>query len=118
MLTIQKIAPFSKSTFPFLCKTKLTPLQNVFTESKGASYYGNIKFKYSNFEFSETSPEAILNILKGLNPSKAAGINKLFGKSLKDGADILASQFLNFLISLSNSVPSLEVLKLKRHTAF
>ena len=74
---------------------KLTPSQNVFIESKGASYYGNSEFKYSNFEFSETSPEAILNILKVLNSSKAAGIDNLFGKSLKGGADILASQYFS-----------------------
>ena len=46
--------------------------------------------KDSNFEFSETSPEKILNILKDLNPSKAAGIDNLPGKFLKDGAAILA----------------------------
>ena len=35
------------------------------------------KFKDLNFKFSEISPEIILNILKGLNPSKAAGIDNL-----------------------------------------
>ena len=63
---------------------------NVFTESTVASYYDDIKFKDLNFEFSETSPEKILNILKDLNPSKAAAIDNLSGKFLKDGANILA----------------------------
>ena len=49
-----------------------------------------LRFKDLNFEFSETSPEIILNILKGLDPTKAADINNLFGKFLKDGAYILA----------------------------
>ena len=33
-------------------------------------------------------PEKVLNILKCLNPTKAAGIDNLSGKYLKDGADI------------------------------
>ena len=45
--------------------------------SKVASYYDDLKFKDLDFEFSETSPEKILNILKNLNPSKAAGIDIL-----------------------------------------
>ena len=49
-----------------------------------------LRFKDLNFEFSETSPEIILNILKGLDPTKAADINNLCGKFLKDGAYILA----------------------------
>ena len=58
---------------------------NVFTESKVAFHYDDIKFKDLNFEFSETS-EKILNILKGLNPSQAAGIDNLSGKFLKEMA--------------------------------
>ena len=79
---------FSNLVQNLVSKLPLAP--NVFTESKVASYYDDIKFKDLNFEFSETSPEKILNILKGLNPSKAAGIDNLSGKFLKDSADILA----------------------------
>ena len=39
------------------------------------------------------SPEKKFNILKGLNPSKAAGIDNLSGKFLKDGAGILKTNF-------------------------
>ena len=80
---------------------------NAFTESKVTYYYDNIKFKNLNFEFSETSPEIILSILKGLNPSKAAGIDNLSDKYLKDGDDILARpicQLFNLSIKL-NSPP-------------
>ena len=42
-----------------------------------------------NFKLLEMSPEKILSILKGLNPSKAAGIDSLSGKFLKDGAQVL-----------------------------
>ena len=78
---------FSNLAQNLVSKLPLSP--NVFTESKFASYYDDIKLKDLNFEFSETSKK-ILNILKGLNVSKAAGIDNLSGKFLKDGSDILA----------------------------
>ena len=96
--------------------SKLPPSPNVFTESKVASYYDDIKFKDLNFEFSETSPEKILNILKGLNPSKAAGIDNLSGNFLKDGADMLArpiSQLCNLSIKLNSSPRSCKIAKVK-----
>ena len=62
--------------------SKLPHSPNVFTESKVASYYDDTKFKDLNFEFSETSPEKILNILKGLNLSKAVGIDNFSVKFL------------------------------------
>ena len=95
-------------------KTK-PPSPNVFTESKVASYYDNIEFKDLNFEFSETSPEKVLNNLKGLNPSKAAGIDNLSRKFPKDGADVLArpiSQLCN------RSICFLEVVKLQKSNRF
>ena len=101
---MQKIALFSKASFPVLRKTWYLKYLLHQTESKVASYIDDIKFKDLNFEFSETSPEKILNILKGLNPSKAAGIDNLSGKFLKDGADILArpiSQLCNLSIKLN-----------------
>ena len=68
--------------------SKLLP--TYFTESKVGFYYDEIKFKDLNFEFSEKSPENYIKYLKGLNLSKAAGIDNLSGKFPKDGADILA----------------------------
>ena len=41
------------------------------------------------FQLLKTS-EKILSILKGLNSSKEAGIDKLSGKFLRDGAHVLA----------------------------
>ena len=82
-----------KSVFPNLAQnlvSKLPHSANVITESKSISYYDNIKFKDLIYEFSETSLEKILNILKVLNPSKAAGIDNLSGKFLEDGAGISA----------------------------
>ena len=88
--------------------SKLPPSANVFTESKVASYYDDIKFKNLNFEFSEASPGKILNILKGLNPYKAAGVDNFSGKFLKDGTDILATPIFQ-ICSLSIKLSSLKL---------
>ena len=75
-----------------------------------------IKFKDLNFEFSETSSEKILNILKGLNPSKAADIDNLSGKLLKDRADILARRILqlcNLSVKLNSFPRSCKISKVK-----
>ena len=71
--------------------SKLLLSLNIFTESKIASYYdNNAVSKDLNFQLLEMSPEEILSILKGLNSSKAAGIDNLSGKFLKDSAHVLA----------------------------
>ena len=71
--------------------SKLPILHNTFTESEIASYYDNKAVpKDLNFQLLKTSPEKILSILKGLDPSKAAGIDHLLGTFLKDGAHVLA----------------------------
>ena len=83
--------------------SKLPLSPNAFTESKVTCYYDNTKLKDVSFEFSEIFPRKI-NILKDLNPSKAADIDNLSGKILKDGADILArpiSQLCNLSIKLN-----------------
>ena len=55
--------------------------------------------KNLNFQLSEKSLEKILSIFKGLNPSKAAGIDNLLGKFLKDGAHVLAGPIFSTLQS-------------------
>ena len=97
--------------------SKLPPSSNIFTESKIASYYDNNAVpKDLTFQLSETSPEKILSILKGLNPSKAAGIDNLSGKFLKDGAHVLArpiSQLCNLSIKLNSFPRSCKIAKVK-----
>ena len=44
--------------------------------------------KYLHFQLLETSPEKISSILKGLNPTKVAGIDNLSGKFLNEGAHV------------------------------
>ena len=80
---------FSSLAQNLVSKLPLSP--NVFTESKIAfCYNNNVVSKGLNFQLLEMSPEKISSILKGLNPSKAAGIDNLSGKFLKDGAHVLA----------------------------
>ena len=58
------------------------------------------------------------NVLKGLNPSKAAGIDNLSDKFLKDGTDILARPISQLCNLLSNSTHSLELVKLQKSNCF
>ena len=54
--------------------------------------------------------------MKGLNPSKAAGIDNLSGKFLKDGAHVLArpiSQLCNLSIKLNSFPRSCKIAKVK-----
>ena len=51
------------------------------------------------FNFQRRLLKKILIILKGLNPSKAAGIDNLSGKFLKNGARVLAPPIYNITIS-------------------
>ena len=97
---------FSSLAQNLVSKLPLSP--NIFTESKIASYYNNnVVSKDLNFQLLEVSPGKISSILKGLNPSKAAGIDNLSGKFLKDGTHVLV-QPISQLCSLSiklNSFP-------------
>ena len=62
------------------------------------------------------SPEKILNILKGMNPSKAAGIDNLSGKFFKDGVHVLArliSQLCNLSIKCNSFPRNCKIAKAK-----
>ena len=102
-----------KSYFSSLAQNLVSTLPlspNIFTESKIASYYNNnVVSKDLNFQLLES-------ILKGLNPSKAAGIDNLSGKFLKDGAHVLArpiSELFNLSIKLNSFPRSCKFAKVK-----
>ena len=62
------------------------------------------------------SPEKILSILKGINPSKAAGIDNLSAKFLKDGVHVLArpiSQLCNLSLKCSSFPKNCKIAKAK-----
>ena len=68
------------------------------------------------FQLLETSPEKISSILKGLKPCKAAGIDDLSSKFLKDGAHVLARpifQLCNLSIKLNSFPTSCKIAKVK-----
>ena len=106
---------FSSLAHNLVSKLPLSP--NIFTESKIACYYDkNAASKDLNFQLSETSPEKILSVLKGLSPSKAAGHDNLSDKFLKDGAHVLArpiSQLCNLSIKLNAFPRSCKITKIK-----
>ena len=106
---------FSSFAQKLVSKLPLSP--NIFTESKIASYCNNNAVsKDLNFQLLETSPEKISSILKGLNLSKAASIDNLSGKFLKDGAHVLArpiSQLCNLSIKLNSFPRSCKIAKVK-----
>ena len=72
------------------------------------------KFKDWVLNFLKHLLTKILNVLKGLNPSKASGIENLSGKFLKDGAAFLArpiSQLCNLSIKLNLCPRSCKIVK-------
>ena len=52
-------------------------------------YEKNLKLPNSKFNFSPVSEETILKLLQSIDEDKAAGLDNLSGKFLKDGASIL-----------------------------
>ena len=56
--------------------------------------------------------------MKGLNPSKTAGIDNLSGKFLKDDAHVLARPIFQFCNLSINSTPFQEVVKLLKLNRF
>ena len=70
----------------------------------------------NNFNFSNVTEDFVLKLLKDINIDKAAGIDNLSGKFLKDGANILAkpiSKICNLSIKYSVFPTDCQVAKLK-----
>ena len=68
------------------------------------------------FTFSSTSEDEVLKLLKDTNPEKAAGIDNLSGKFLKDGAVVLAlliSTLCNLSMKRSKFPLDCKIAKLK-----
>ena len=70
----------------------------------------------NKFNFSNVTEDFVLQLLKDMNIDKAAGIDNLSGKFLKDGANILAkpiSKICNLSIKYSVFPTDCQVAKLK-----
>ena len=96
---------------------KLPPPSNKLEISSVRNYYQNILYLLpSKFKFSNVTEDFVLKLLKDMNIDKAAGIDNLFGKYLKDGANILAkpiSKICNLSIKYSIFSTDCQVAKLK-----
>ena len=69
-----------------------------------------------NHKFSNVTEDLVLQLLKGMNIDKGADIDNLSGKSLKEGANILAkpiSELCNFFIKYSLFPTDCQIAKLK-----
>ena len=80
-------------------------------------YYEKIlKHPKSKFKFNVVPEETVLKLLQDLDENKAAGLDNLSGKFLKDGATVLAkpiSQVCNLSIKYSIFPSDCKIVKLK-----
>ena len=90
---------------------------NKFSSQTTENYYAKILCNVSNdFEFSIVSGEDVKKILLSLATSKAAGMEQIPAKHLRDGADVLAlplRNITNLSLKLSTSPEECKVAKLK-----
>ena len=78
-------------------------------------YYSNFAIN-GTFHLNNISEDNVLKVIKGIEISKAAGIDKFSGRFLKDGAEVLAkpiSELCNLSISHSIFPNACKIAKLK-----
>ena len=78
-------------------------------------YYSHLGLT-KKFELLPTEKDSILKILRDINTSKTAGIDRLPGRFLKDGADVLAkpvTDICNLSISLNKFPSAFKLAKVK-----
>ena len=88
---------------------------NKYSVNTAIKYYEHM-IQGSRFNLASVSEKSIPTILKATQVSKAAGLDGLFGRFLKDGAKILAkpiSDLCNFSINSEKSPDSCKVAKLR-----
>ena len=88
---------------------------NKFDINSVHQYYKNIKLKDS-FNLNLTTERIVLEVLQFIDISKAAGIDKIAGRFLKDGANILAKpmeKICNMSISAGLFPSDCKIAKLK-----
>ena len=74
----------------------LPSVTNDFDIKKVQQYYSNLSLENKNFCLQPTTYEVVLKLLGEINPSKAAGMDKIGGKFLRDGATLLAFPVQSF----------------------
>ena len=95
---------------------KLPIPTNKFGMETVKGYYKDKNLEKANFTFKPTNTNIVLKLLEDINPTKAAGIDNLAGKFLRDGAPILATpitELCNLSIAMSTFPENCKVAKLK-----
>ena len=96
---------------------KLPRAPNKFTSQTTKNYYAKTSCNVSNdFEFSNVAEEDVKKILLSLDISKAAGMDQIPAKFLRDGAEVLAIPLrnrINLSIKLSTFPEECKITKLK-----
>ena len=96
---------------------KLPPPSNRFGITSVRKYYQDVlNLLPCKFKFSFVNEDLVLKLLKDMNIDKAAGIDNLSGKFLKDAANILAkpiSEMCNLSIKYSVFPTDCQIAKLK-----
>ena len=95
----------------------LPPASSIFGLLLVCQYYNKtLKLPNPRFKFTFVSEDSVLKILKNMDENKAAGLDNLPGKFLKDGGTILAkplSQICNQSIKYSTFPNDCKIAKLK-----
>ena len=98
-------------------KEKLPRAPNKFTSQTTKNCYAKTSCNVSNdFKFLNVSQEDVKKILPSLDTSKAAGIDKIPAKFLRDGAELLAlplGNIMNLSIKFSTFPEECKIAKLK-----
>ena len=95
---------------------KLPSSPNLYGINSLFSYYKNLNLDLNIFKFDYVSEEVVIDLLNNVEPSKAAGIDNINGRFIKDGANVLAhpvTQLCNLSIKLSSFPLECKIAKLK-----
>ena len=95
---------------------QLPTAPNKFGIDTVKKYYENYKLEGKFFSFTPVTEETILKMLLTTNPSKAAGLDNLAGKYLREGASVLVTpvtKICNLSIRLSTFPDKCKIAKLK-----
>ena len=96
---------------------KLPAASKKFDIEAVKDYYNDMfDLSHNKLNFQTVQPNTVSNLLKSCNVNKAAGIDNVSGRFLKDGADVLGipiTQICNLSIRLSHFPKGCKVAKLK-----
>ena len=80
------------------------------------AYYSDLNLHNQEFRLQPTNHETILKLIEEINPAKSAGIDKIGGRFLKDGAQVFAkpiTELCNLSIKLSKFPDKCKIALLK-----